>query len=108
MARVVVLPEVYEALHELVKVLYQNGYFGFEDSAIAYVDAIYDFMYSIPQQPKRLTIETHLGQYYCRFSPNKHTSYYILFDLENDIYLIRHLFNNHGPEYPKFIPPRDR
>jgi hypothetical protein len=107
MATIVVLPEVYDALHELVKVLHQNGYFGFEDSAIAYVDAIYDFIYTIPGQPKRLTLQNKFGRFYCRFSPNKHTSYYIIFDCENDIYLIRHILNNHGPDYPKLIPRRD-
>ena len=47
---------VHDKLNNLVKVLYEEGYFGFIDSAIAYVDDIYGFIYSIPAQRHKKTV----------------------------------------------------
>lgn len=92
-----------QKLRDLITILLDEGYFAMFDNALAYVDRIYRFINTIPKRTLRMTSNTESGDYYCHYKPNRRTTWYILFDIENDDYLIRNVFNNHSPEYPKFI-----
>ena len=70
---VVILPELDEALFELVELFYAKAYFGFFDSATSYVDDIYNFIYKIPTLQKRQTSNNRYGNFYCSYKANGNT-----------------------------------
>lgn len=96
-------PSVSETLNRLIPILYDNGYFATREYAKKYVDSIITFCLSIPTRVYRTSSNPQNGSYYCQYKPNRHTTWYILFDIENEDYLIRNIFNNHSPEYLQFI-----
>jgi hypothetical protein len=59
---VVILPELDDALFELIELFYTKAYFGFLDAATTYVDDIYNFIYKIPtlQKSKLSTIDMEI------------------------------------------------
>ena len=80
--------------------LFEEGYFGFPDSAKSYVDRLILFAENhtgilpgkiAPDYFKRF------GQNlkYITYRANKKTSWYIFYQECNNIYLIRHIANNH-------------
>jgi hypothetical protein len=90
--------EIY--LDELMILLFEEGYFGFPDSAKLYVDRLISF------------VEKHIGilpgkiapdffnffgknMKYITYRANKRTSWYIFYQERNNIYLIRYVTNNH-------------
>lgn len=103
MERVVLTSFADNKLQDLVDILYVNEYFGFRADAKKYVDRIYAFIYSIPRRKKYRTRKNDYGEYYCKYKPNKKTSYFITFDTENELYLIKNIITNHTSEYPTFI-----
>ena len=68
--KVLFLPEVVDHFLELAEVLYDKGYLGFEDVAIAYAEQLF-----------------------------RDTTWYVFYSIHDvdgeTIYLIRHLTNNH-------------
>ena len=92
-----------EKLYNLVNILFENEYFGFLENAIKYKDKIVNFINTIPNLKKKKTKNTMYGYWYCSYKPNRNTTYFITFDYEDDIYLIKNIFNNHGKGYPAFI-----
>jgi hypothetical protein len=40
---------------------------------------------------------------YCKYKPNRNTTWYVFFDVENDVYLIKNIVNNHSKDYPLYI-----
>ena len=101
---VIFLPEVFEYLQSLIPILYNNGYFSFEDDAVSYVeDLIDDIQATLPtrlNKPAPKYFERY-GQNikYAGFPKNKRTTWYVFFTIywENDkeIYLVRYIANNH-------------
>ena len=92
--------KVEQYLDELMLLLYEEGYFGFSDSAKSYVDRLISF------------IEQNVGIVYGRIAPdffnrfgrnmkyitfhaNRRTSWYIFYQERNNIYLIKYITNNH-------------
>ncbi len=102
--RVVALPEVRKYLRELSQVLYEKDYFGFEESAIKYVEDLFsDIETSLHQRQKRQA-PSYFNKYgkgmqYATFKKNKNTHWYVFFTKykKNDelIYLVRYISNNH-------------
>ena len=87
-------------LDEFMLLLFEEGYFGLPDSAKTYVDRLVLFA------------EKHIGiltgrdapgyfqrfgrnMKYITYQANKRTSWYIFYQERNNIYLIRHITNNH-------------
>lgn len=103
MEKIVILPELENKLFELVFILHDKEYFGFVDSAITYVDSIIDFIYTIPKLRHKKTKNYKYGAYYCSYKPNRTTTWFICFDFEDNIYLIRNITNNHTKEYTQII-----
>lgn len=99
--KVVFLEEAVDCLNELVKVLYEDGYFGFKESAFQYVDDIYDFVeYDIAKSPKKKA-PVYFDKYgkdmsYIAYKRNENTTWYVFFNYADDVYSIRFIGNNHN------------
>ena len=104
--KVIVTPKVYEYLENLVIMLYENEYFGFEDSARKYVDDLYyDITTNLPICPHKFAPK-YFDKYgksmkYTGFrvGKNKRTTWYAFFKTYKEhgeiIYLVRYIANNH-------------
>jgi len=98
--KVIFAPEVRSYLKELSELLYEKDYFGFEDAAYEYVeDLVLDIMASLPNKLKK-SAPTYFNRYgkhlsYATFKKNDNTQWYIFFNHEDDIYLVRYIGNNH-------------
>ncbi len=103
MEKIVILPELESKLFDLVFILYDKEYFGFVESALAYVDKIVDFMYTIPIIRHKKTKNNKYGTFYCSYKSNPSTTWFISFDFEDDTYLIKNITNNHTKEYLQII-----
>ena len=102
--KVIATPEVYAYLENLVIILYENEYFGFEDAARKYVDDLYyDITTTLPVCVKKNAPKYFdkygKGMYYASFRKNKHTQWYAFFRMYQKsgelIYQIRYIANNH-------------
>jgi len=93
--------EVVNYLDNLVYILYKDEYFGFIESAEAYVIKIYDFISeSIYIQlhkptPKELL---KLGNNYIFYKANSITTWYIFFESNENRFLVTGIINNHCQE----------
>ncbi len=99
--KIEILPEVIIFLNELIELLFNKEYFGFEDSAQFYVQKIYDFiendLINFPHKSTPIKLKK-FGSNYVFFRPNNRTTWYIFFEKSNNRYLITHLTNNHIKE----------
>ena len=102
--KVVVIPEVYEYLENLVITLFENEYFGFEETARKYVDSLYDdITTNLPvctKKPAPAYFNKYgKGLYYAVFPKNKRTQWYAFFRMYRKdgkiYYQIRYIANNH-------------
>ena len=99
-------PLASETLNKLIPILYNNGYFATGEYAKLYVDAIITFFLSISTRVSHTALNTKYGLHYCQYKPNRRTTWYILFDKEEEIYVIRNIINNHSLEYTEVIAIR--
>ena len=99
------LPEVIEELEKLIDVLYEKGYFSYEQSSINYViDLFEDIKTDLPfrlkkRAPKHFENLYGKGLYYAVFPKSKRTQWYVFFRMyekDNNIYYqVRNISNNH-------------
>lgn len=85
-------------LRDLVYLLFQNEYFGFEEEAKKYVDKITFFIEeNISTYPSRKSTEEFkkFGEKFILYKANSQTSWYIFFDQNEHKYLIKFITNNH-------------
>jgi hypothetical protein len=101
--KVSVSKKVNDTLENLVDILFDEDYFNYLEDAVNYVNNISDFIYNIPNKPYRVAPNDINGKFYITYKPNKHTTWYISFDVEDDLYFIRNITNNHSVDYPNFI-----
>lgn len=102
--KVLFLPEVVDHFLELAEVLYDKGYLGFEDVAIAYAEQLFrDIQANLNIKVKR-GAPAYFQRYgtdlfYSAFKHNRQTTWYVFYSIHDvdgeTIYLIRHLTNNH-------------
>ena len=91
-------------LKELVSILYSEGYFATRAGARDYVKAIYQFCYTIPSKALRPVKNSEHGDYYyCQYKANSRTTWYVLFSIVNEVYIITEVLNNHSLDYIDFI-----
>jgi hypothetical protein len=90
-------------LNSLIKSLHHEKYFGTKVQAIQYVNKIYNFIENISTHKKYNCINVKHGCLYCKLKMNRHTTYYITFDQDGDLYLIKNIFTNHESGYVNFI-----
>jgi len=98
-------PEVKLYLNDLISILFEKEYFGFEDSAHKYVDDLIDEIENNlslkPHKPAPKYFDRYgKNMYYASFRKNKQTVWYAFFTKYQDenneiIYLIRYISNNH-------------
>jgi hypothetical protein len=103
--KVLVLPEVRQYLKEVAHMLYQEDYFGFEETAIKYVEDLFDdIKTTLPARQKRIAPSyfNRYGNrmYYSIFKKSKYTQWYVFFSVYGKvggelIYLVRYISNNH-------------
>jgi hypothetical protein len=102
--RVIVTPEVYGFLENLVIILYEQEYFGFEENARKYVNSLYDdITQTLPVRPKKRAPayfdKYGEGLYYAAFQKNRNTTWYSFFRMyqkDGELYCqVRHIANNH-------------
>ncbi|MBR4757364.1 MAG: hypothetical protein IK084_01010 [Bacteroidaceae bacterium] len=105
-SRVVALPEVRKYFAELMQILYDKGYFSFEDYAIEYVtDLFADIEQNLPTKSKKPApayFERYgKNMFYASFRKSRHTQWYVFFTIHTDAFLdvktflIRYVSNNH-------------
>jgi len=87
-------------LDELMLLLFEKGYFGFPDSAKSYIDRLISFAEEhIGILPDKIAPDyfQRFGKNlkYVTYQANKNTSWYIFYQERDNIYLIRHISNNH-------------
>jgi hypothetical protein len=102
--KVVILPEVIDGFLELSFVLYEKGYFGFEDAAIQYaVELFEDIKNNLPSKHRRVAPKYFekigKGMFYAFFRRSKNTSWYVFFNIYQTngetVYFVRYVSNNH-------------
>ena len=106
MARIIISQFVATKMDALIDTLYESGYFVVRENAVKYVGSLRDFINTIPSQRKHATANNLHGEWYCEFKANKHTTWFITFDLAKETYLIKNLINNHTKDYPTLIKSR--
>ena len=95
------LPEVEDYLENLVEILYQREYFGYEESSYDYVLALANYIVEFIAIANPMTVPIELeskGDFYIVYNSSKRTSWYILFEREDSHYLITYITNNHQIE----------
>jgi len=99
------ISEVKQYLNDLITILFEKGYFSFEDSAQKYVDELLDdIITDLPTKlkkpaPEYFTDRYGEGLYYAVFSKNKQTQWYAFFkiyQIKGELfYQVRFIANNH-------------
>jgi len=101
---VIFLPKVREYAKRLIRILYEKGYFGFEENAQKYVeDLIFDIEITLPirvHEPAPKYFDKYgKSMKYASFRKNKSTTWYAFFTTykvnDEPIYLVRYIANNH-------------
>ena len=96
---VIIRKNVTDYLEDLVFILYENEYFGFESDAQDYVQKIYDFIeYNLPIFPFRKTPGNliELGSKYIFYKANQTTTWYVFFENVENRYLVTFITNSHS------------
>ena len=110
--KVLVSPEVQTHMQKLVFILYEKGYFSYEEDARKYVKDLYDGIKNTlpirqhkpaPDYFKNFVENMEHAEYleYTVFKKNKRTSWYAFFttyedeETGEDIFLVRYIGNNH-------------
>ncbi|MCU4174882.1 hypothetical protein [Carboxylicivirga sp. N1Y90] len=102
--RILFLPETLQYFNDLSTILYQKEYFGFEESALAYVDSLLDDIKEslhtkLTKKAPEYFNKYGKGMQYATFKKNKNTHWYVFFSIyekeDELIYLVRYISNNH-------------
>jgi hypothetical protein len=101
---VIFLSSVRNYFNRLIPVLYEKGYFGFQESAKRYVEDLFnDIETNLPKLPSK-SAPQYFDNYgkdmeYAVFRKSKHTQWYVFFRVYRkhgeDIYQVRYIANNH-------------
>jgi len=102
--RVIFSPLVRVYFHDLIEILFEKEYFGFEESALKYVKGLfYEIKDTLPLHPKKIAPPyfDRYGKdmYYATFRKSKATQWYVFFsEYKNNgetVYLVKYISNNH-------------
>ena len=102
--KVLFLPEVVNQFLNLAEVLYDGGYLGFKDAAIAYSEQLFrDIQTNLPIKVRK-GAPAYFERYgtdlfYSAFKHSKQTTWYVFYSVHDvdgeTTYLVRYLTNNH-------------
>lgn len=101
--QIVIEPAVTQKLEQLVITLVDENYFATQEAAIKYVQELYKFIYGLSTRTHRLMKNKGNGAFCAMYKPNQRTTWYVLFDVKGEKYLVRKLLNNHGQDYPELL-----
>jgi len=92
--------EVELFLDELLLILFEKGYFGFPDSAKSYVDRLIDYVEQYIGILSGQDAPSYFNKYakklkYIAYHANKQTTWYVFYQQRGNLFLIRHITNNH-------------
>ncbi|MDR0567487.1 MAG: hypothetical protein LBG47_10740 [Prevotellaceae bacterium] len=102
--KVLFLPEVREYFRELVQILYEKNYLGFESTALRYAEDLFSAIADkLPMKEKRHAPayfdKYGKGMFYATFKKSKYTQWYVFFNIYVDsgevVYLVRYISNSH-------------
>ena len=102
--RIILLPDVLEYLGNLSEILYEKGYFSFEEISLNYILDLYDDILTTLSLRSYKSAPTYFNKYgkgmkYAIFTKNKRTTWYVFFTKYNYndeiVYLVRYITNNH-------------
>lgn len=103
--RIVFLPETLDYFNELSTILYEKEYFGFEESALSYVDSLIDDIKNSlhtkvkKNAPSWFSDKYGKGMQYATFRKSKNTQWFVFFTVYKSkgefVYLVRYISNNH-------------
>lgn len=91
---------------DLIDVLHEKEYFGFEQDTKKYVRNIVhfvlnnDFKVNVRNSPSRLN---KFGKKYIKYKANHQTCWYIFFGQKDHRFLINHIMNNHSQDFPELL-----
>jgi len=101
---VLFLPEVREYFNFLADILFEEGYFSFEENAKQYAKEVFDDIEeNLPNRWKR-PAPKHFEKYgkdmyYSGFKKNRNTTWYAFFAKYEEngeiVYIVKHIENNH-------------
>jgi len=105
--KIIVYSDAFEyQIHDLIFILYNKEYFGFEDSAIKYGEKIYEFIFENIDKPitRNSQKKYHkFGKKYLKYTANKRTTWYIFFDQKDNKFLVKYILNNHSKDFPELM-----
>jgi len=92
--------EVEQFLDELLIILFEKGYFRFPDSAKSYVDKLLGYVKQNIGILSGRVAPPYFSRYaknmnYLIYRANKSTQWYVFYQQNNTVFLIRHITNNH-------------
>jgi hypothetical protein len=98
--QVIYAKEVELFLDELLLILFEKGYFGFPENAKSYIDKIIDFVGKNAGIFPGKDAPDYFNRYgtnmkYIIYQANKSTTWYVFYQQRADIFLVRHIANNH-------------
>jgi hypothetical protein len=98
--KVIFAPSVREYLKDVSEILYEKEYFGFAEDAIRYIDSLTLDIYNTLPRRLHKPAPPYFERYgkellYAVFKKNDNTQWYVFFNKEDDIFLIRYISNNH-------------
>lgn len=101
MNRVVFSEYVIEYLNELVDILIDNEYFGFEDSSVEYINDIVDEIVANIDKKLKKVAPYYFSKYgnnlqYIVYRRSKNTQWYVFFAKKDNTYYIEYIGNNHS------------
>ena len=101
---VILLPEILDYFNDLTTLLYKKDYFGFEESALNYVDNLVDNIKSTLDIRTHKAAPNYFNRYgknlnFASFRTNKNTEWYVFFNIAKFrgeyVYVVRYITNNH-------------
>ncbi|PIV57757.1 MAG: hypothetical protein COS14_13155 [Bacteroidetes bacterium CG02_land_8_20_14_3_00_31_25] len=100
MKRIIYDDNVLDYLDSLIDILFDKEYFSFYESSEKYVDGILDFVEENIFVKSKKVAPKYFNRYgknlfYIFYKPNKRTTWFIFFQLKDNVYLIKYITNNH-------------
>ena len=101
---VLFLPDVIDYFLTLAEILYDKGYFGYEENAIKYSRELFEEIEKELPLKQKKKAPKHFNRYgkdmsYAAFKRNKNTTWYVFFNIfrfgGETIYFVRYVNNNH-------------
>ena len=103
--KVIIPKEIITYLMDLADTLFEKDYYSYIEYANILIDDILDFIHTFPYAP-HYHLTPYAQVYFSRYGQNlqytffkrkssKHTTWYIFFSRQEDLYIVHYITNNH-------------